>query len=125
MAETYGDPYFLIHRGDLHKVLLNRAVEVGTDIITRAFVAETDEATPSVTLENGKRYTGDLLIGADGTIFLCSPYPSPNVRVLTVVYRNQVASSTGCHHRSGCENYSRPQLCLPNFDPRRVYDEGF
>ena len=75
MAETYGDPYFLIHRGDLHRVLLDRAYEVGTEIITNAAVAKTEEAVPSVTLTNGKRYTGDLLVGADGKIFLYRSYP--------------------------------------------------
>jgi salicylate hydroxylase len=66
MQETYGDPYFLIHRGDLHKVLLNRALEVGVSIKTSSFVSEINEAEPSVVLRDGSKYTADLVIGADG-----------------------------------------------------------
>ncbi|KAJ5626407.1 hypothetical protein N7510_002716 [Penicillium lagena] len=66
MEEVYGYPYFLIHRGDLHKVLLDRAYEVGTEVKVNASVSEVNEAAPSVTLNDGTVYRADLLIGADG-----------------------------------------------------------
>ncbi|KAI7968519.1 hypothetical protein EIK77_006538 [Talaromyces pinophilus] len=73
MEETYGYPYFLIHRGDLHKVLLDRAYEVGTDIKVNSYVSDVDETGPSVTLTNGLKFTADLVIGADGIISQASP----------------------------------------------------
>jgi salicylate hydroxylase len=66
MEDQYGFPYFLIHRGDLHRVLLDRALAVGVEVRTNSFVKEVDEATPSVTLANGQKFTPDLIIGADG-----------------------------------------------------------
>lgn len=66
MEDTYGFPYFLIHRGDLHKVLLVRARELGVNIRTTSIVSSVDEATPSVTLTDGSIHKADLIIGADG-----------------------------------------------------------
>lgn len=66
MEETYGFPYFLIHRGDLHKVLLLKAQEVGVDIRTGSYVSTVDEDAPSVTLADGSVHVSDLIIGGDG-----------------------------------------------------------
>lgn len=68
MQESYGYQYFLIHRGDLHKVLLDRAYEVGAEIVVNAFVSKIDQETPSVMLRDGTRYTADLIVGADGKL---------------------------------------------------------
>jgi salicylate hydroxylase len=67
MQDTYGFPYFLIHRGDLHKVLLDKAREVGVVIRTNSLVSTVDQETPSITLEDGSTHRADLIIGADGT----------------------------------------------------------
>ena len=66
MEENYGYPYLLIHRGDLHKVLLDKAVEVGVTIKIKSFVTIVDEQEPSVTVADGTQYKADLVIGADG-----------------------------------------------------------
>jgi salicylate hydroxylase len=66
MEDTYGFPYFLIHRGDLHRILLDKALSIGVVIKTSSYVTETDEAVPSVTLASGQKYTADVIIGADG-----------------------------------------------------------
>lgn len=66
MEETYGNPYFLIHRGDLHKVLLDKAVEVGADIKVNSFVTTVEENGPCVKLADGTIYEADLIVGADG-----------------------------------------------------------
>lgn len=66
MEETYGFPYFLIHRGDLHKVLLMKAQEVGVDILTSSFVSSVDEDACSITLGNGSVHMADVIVGADG-----------------------------------------------------------
>ncbi len=70
MEDNYGFPYFLIHRGDLHRVLLDRALEVGVMIITNSYVTKVDEVTPSITLASGEKFTADLIIGADGKSIL-------------------------------------------------------
>jgi salicylate hydroxylase len=66
MEDNYGFPYFLIHRGDLHRVLLDRALSVGVVIRTSSYVTDIDETTPSVTLGSGEKFTADLVVGADG-----------------------------------------------------------
>lgn len=66
MEETYGFPYFLIHRGDLHKILLDRARDLGIEIRTNAFVSTVKEEVPMIILGDGSTYTADLIIGADG-----------------------------------------------------------
>ena len=68
MQDTYGFPYFLIHRGDLHKILLNKAYAVGVDIQTSSWVSNIEEDAPSITLSNGAIHRADVIIGSDGRI---------------------------------------------------------
>jgi salicylate hydroxylase len=65
----YGSPYWLVHRGDFHHVLVEAlagrapgAVRVGA----RCIGFEQDAAGVTLTLENGERVRGDVLLGADG-----------------------------------------------------------
>ncbi len=69
--KRFGNPYAVIHRVDVHLSLLEGAQETGkvqfhTD--TRIVSVEQDEANKTVTAidQNGKRWTGQALIGADG-----------------------------------------------------------
>ncbi|MEY5099353.1 MAG: hypothetical protein RJA36_2072 [Pseudomonadota bacterium] len=69
--QRFGNPYAVIHRVDVHKSLLEGAVETGKVEFftnTRIEKVEQDEATKVVTAidQNGKRWTGQALIGADG-----------------------------------------------------------
>lgn len=69
--QRFGNPYAVIHRVDVHKSLLEGAVETGRVEFftnTRIEKVEQDEATKVVTAidQNGKRWTGQALIGADG-----------------------------------------------------------
>lgn len=69
--QRFGNPYAVIHRVDVHKSLLEGAVETGKVEFftsTRIEKIEQDEATKVVTAidQNGKRWTGQALIGADG-----------------------------------------------------------
>lgn len=68
-VERFGAPYWMVHRGDFHTVLLNAvnaaapgAVRTGVGCI--GFEQTTDGVT--LLLENGERVQGDMLIGADG-----------------------------------------------------------
>ena len=66
MEENYGYPYFLIHRGDLHKILVDKALDVGARILTSCYVSKVNQEDNSITLEDGKHFKADLIIGADG-----------------------------------------------------------
>jgi salicylate hydroxylase len=67
----FGNPYAVIHRVDVHKSLLEGAVETGkVEFFTNTHISrvEQDEAGKTVTAidQNGKRWVGQALIGADG-----------------------------------------------------------
>ncbi len=69
--KRFGNPYAVIHRVDVHLSLLEGAQETGKvqfHTNTRIVSVEQDEAGKTVTVidQNGKRWTGEALIGADG-----------------------------------------------------------
>ena len=69
--KRFGNPYAVIHRVDIHLSLLEGAQESGQVEFftsTRIEKIEQDKATKVVTAidQNGKRWTGQALIGADG-----------------------------------------------------------
>lgn len=69
--KRFGNPYAVIHRVDIHTSLLEGAVETGrVEFFTHTRIEniEQDEANQTVTAidQNGKRWTGQALIGADG-----------------------------------------------------------
>jgi 3-hydroxybenzoate 6-monooxygenase len=69
--QRFGNPYAVIHRADIHGSLLEGAVETGRVAFftnTRIDKIEQDEAARTVTAidQNGKRWVGQALIGADG-----------------------------------------------------------
>ncbi|KAL2835817.1 hypothetical protein BJY01DRAFT_252322 [Aspergillus pseudoustus] len=59
--------YYLVHRADLHGALKARALKTA-EIHTGCNTIDIDISTdgPSVTLDDGRVFEGDLLIGADG-----------------------------------------------------------
>ncbi len=69
--KRFGNPYAVIHRVDIHLSLLEGAQETGQVEFftsTRIEKIEQDEVNKTVTAidQNGKRWTGQALIGADG-----------------------------------------------------------
>ncbi len=69
--QRFGNPYAVIHRVDVHLSLLEGAQETGKvefHTNTRIVSFEQDETNETVTVidQNGKRWTGQALIGADG-----------------------------------------------------------
>lgn len=69
--KRFGNPYAVIHRVDVHKSLLEGVEESGRVAFftnTRIDQVEQDEVNKTVTVvdQNGKRWTGQALIGADG-----------------------------------------------------------
>ena len=70
-AQYPGTFYWDFHRANLHKCLLDRAVELGAQIRVKARVvdvriASDDAETATVVLESGEEVVTDLIVGADG-----------------------------------------------------------
>ncbi|GAA5153924.1 FAD-dependent monooxygenase [Amycolatopsis dongchuanensis] len=74
VTDTYGAPYWHYHRADLHRVLLDACQDPGghgpvVRIVTGARVTGLDRGRPerpAVFSEDGRRFEGDLVVGADG-----------------------------------------------------------
>lgn len=71
LSSVFPYPWQLIHRVDLHNALKDIAMSPegkGHPVVLnlRSRVVSVNVDTPSLTLENGSMYTGDLFIGADG-----------------------------------------------------------
>jgi 3-hydroxybenzoate 6-monooxygenase len=67
--KRFGNPYAVIHRVDVHLSLLEGAQETGKvqfHTNTRIVSVEQDGDTVTAIDQNGKRWTGQALIGADG-----------------------------------------------------------
>jgi salicylate hydroxylase len=74
VIDQYGAPYWHYHRADLHRVLLDACSDPELPgpvvaLATGAKVVEldrTDPARPVAVAEDGRRFAGDVLVGADG-----------------------------------------------------------
>ncbi|MCM2340196.1 3-hydroxybenzoate 6-monooxygenase [Rhodoferax sp.] len=67
--KRFGNPYAVIHRVDIHKSLLEGAVETGkVEFFTNTRIEKVEQDADSVTLtdQNGKQWKGVVVIGADG-----------------------------------------------------------
>ena len=65
----FGSPYWLVHRGDFHAVLVQALAERAPGAVrvgARCIGFEQDADGVTLLLENGERVRGDALIGADG-----------------------------------------------------------
>lgn len=65
----FGAPYWMVHRGDLHGVLLEAVRELKQDAVVvdaRATGFSQDEHGVTLTLADGRTARGDGLVGADG-----------------------------------------------------------
>ncbi len=96
----FGNPYAVIHRVDIHRALYDGAAETGRIEFftnTRIERLEQDEGRHTVTAidQNGKRWTGQALIGADGVRSVVrAQYVNDPYRVTGhVVYRAVVDES--------------------------------
>lgn len=57
----------MLHRADYQSILYDAAITAGVQVSFGNHVSTVDEATPSVTLEDGSIVNCDLIVGADGT----------------------------------------------------------
>ena len=64
----FGGPYAVVHRGDLHRALLDGCREAGVRLLSGHRVAGYRQARDRVTAltAGGRRFAADVLLGADG-----------------------------------------------------------
>lgn len=74
MLAKYKNPFWDMHRADLQIGMYERAKELGVEFRFGALVTSTDLDTPSVTLSDGDRIEGDLIVAADGKLFIKPVY---------------------------------------------------
>ncbi len=66
-ARRYGAPYVVIHRSDLHSILLRACRAAGIDLVTDAAVLDVEVAADQATaIGEGRRDTGCIVLAADG-----------------------------------------------------------
>jgi len=66
---VHGTPYFHIHRGDLHRMLATRVQELDPNCIrlsARATGFSESDSGVRIELDDGRQFSGDVLVGADG-----------------------------------------------------------
>lgn len=66
--QHYGGVYFVVHRSDLHSVLVEAARKAGADLRVSSTVQDviTEGDTVRVILEDGSEHVGDVALGMDG-----------------------------------------------------------
>jgi len=60
----YGAPYITVHRADLHDVMTGAARQAGVDMVAGANVVSSEGT--AVTCADGRTFSADVLVGADG-----------------------------------------------------------
>ncbi|EUC42426.1 hypothetical protein COCMIDRAFT_103593 [Bipolaris oryzae ATCC 44560] len=109
-SNKYGAPMGVIHRGDLHRILLNAAGDNGCQISTSHTVIEVDSSpVPRVRVRVGNNsqclwFTADIVIAADGIKSVCrkqmalaggyaskdQPYPTGDAAYRLLIPREKV-----------------------------------
>ena len=68
-VKRFGAPYWMVHRGDLHRLLLDAVRELKPDAVhlnARAIGFKQEAGVVDMLLANGQSVRGNVLIGADG-----------------------------------------------------------
>jgi salicylate hydroxylase len=68
-SKRYGAPFLVLHRGDLHAVLVDAVRKFGADVLhvgARCVGFSQGPSGVTLELEGGRQVQGDVLIGADG-----------------------------------------------------------
>ncbi|KAF1962313.1 salicylate hydroxylase [Byssothecium circinans] len=66
LEKTYGGPYIVVHRADLHRILHEHAVSKGVQIKLNSRIIEYGVEDSWVLLENGDKLEADLVVACDG-----------------------------------------------------------
>ncbi|KAI9374233.1 FAD binding domain protein [Aspergillus egyptiacus] len=101
IRERYTAPFVDVHRVDLQQALYTRAKELGVKIhlAEKVKALETATAPAAVLTESGNRYTGDLVVAADGLWSNCrecllgrkdDPLPTGDLAYRVVLHVDQI-----------------------------------
>jgi 2-polyprenyl-6-methoxyphenol hydroxylase-like FAD-dependent oxidoreductase len=100
--DRYGAPYLVLHRNDLLSALLEGCVASGVRLLTDASVAEVEDTGTSVAVacDDGREFTGDVAIGADGLRSRVRRYFTDDEPVNSgfVAYRGAVPMEQAARH---------------------------
>ncbi|RHZ43502.1 putative salicylate hydroxylase [Aspergillus thermomutatus] len=64
--QTFGGPYYVIHRADFHSALYRRALDLGVTVKLACRVVDYNPQVPRIKLEDGQSFEADLIVAADG-----------------------------------------------------------
>ncbi|NKZ02308.1 NAD(P)-binding protein [Actinomadura latina] len=99
LGRRYGFPYLVIHRSDLHAMLLRACERAGVDLVTsrRAVAYENTPGGARVTLADGRTEEARVVIAADGLHSVARELMSDDRPVSSayVAYRGTVPTSSG------------------------------
>ncbi|KAL1981392.1 hypothetical protein VTN96DRAFT_2735 [Rasamsonia emersonii] len=97
LRKHFGHSWYVIHRADYHKVLLDEARRLGAVIKLDSEVRDVDFDQPSVILASQERIHADVIIGADGLRSVVRSkvlgYESPPVETGDLAYRATIPRS--------------------------------
>ena len=68
--ERFDAPYWVIHRAHLHEAMLEMALDLGVTLNFASKIVSYDDSNPSITLEDGSKASADLIVAADGMLYL-------------------------------------------------------
>jgi len=92
-ARRYGAPYVVMHRSDLHAILLGACRDAGVDLVTGAEVSEVEIGEDAaVAISASRRDCGALVLAADGLTSTLRGQLSADVPVSSnyVAYRGAI-----------------------------------
>ncbi|CAI6098383.1 unnamed protein product [Clonostachys chloroleuca] len=72
-SDTYGAPYYVIHRSHFHGALCDLTAKLGVKVVTNSRVVRYDENKPSVETADGREFTADLVVAVDGVKSIARP----------------------------------------------------
>jgi len=64
--DNFGAPYYVVHRAHFHDALHQLALKLGVEVKVASKVNLYDSENGTVKTQDGKTYSGDLVIAADG-----------------------------------------------------------
>ncbi|KAF2085874.1 FAD/NAD(P)-binding domain-containing protein [Saccharata proteae CBS 121410] len=113
-TEKYSNPYLHIHRADYHKILVQKAQELGVQMQLGSIVEEIDFATPEVKIKGRSNFKADIILGADGLKSVCREqlvgHPDPPRLTGDLAYRIVVKAEDMMKHENLRELAQKPQI---------------
>lgn len=66
MLDKFGSYYWDMHRADLQLAMYERAKALGVQFQFGVLITEVNPSIPELISDKGEKFTGDLIIAADG-----------------------------------------------------------